>query len=142
MSACCLVPMPLPHVVASSANILLERRRPLQLEAGGEDITIGEEDLTPGELLEFRRALAAGQLSGLVEPWQPWWLTDAAAQLQLGPGGTALVAETGERLFRMCLSQMLPSPQHPFSRLHCLCTPKCLLVHVGCAWSGMHCLWK
>ena len=93
----------------------IKKRWPLQLEAGGEDITIGEEDLTPGELQEFRHALAAGQLSGLVDPWQPWWLTDAAAQLQLGPGGTALVTETGERLFRTCLSQMLLSPQHPLS---------------------------
>ena len=76
----------------------------MQLEAGGEHITIGEEDLTPGEVQEFRRALAAGQLSGLVEPWQPWWLTDAAAQLQLGPGGTALLAETGEALFCTCPS--------------------------------------
>ena len=106
-------------MVASSASVPrqpdLRSAWPLQLEAGGEDITIGEEDLTPEELQEFRRALAAGQLSGLVEPWQPWWLTDAAAQLQLGPGGTALVAETGERLCHKCPSQMLQPPQHALS---------------------------
>ncbi len=113
-----------------SCPIKLARRWPLQLEAGGEDVTIGEEDLTPGELQDFRRALAAGQLSGLVEPWQPWWLTDAAVQVQLGPGGTALVAETGKGMCHKCKSQILPSPQHFLSSLY---TAGCTICARPCA---------
>eukprot|EP00891_Asterochloris_glomerata_P008977 jgi/Astpho2/8977/fgenesh1_pg.00133_%23_30_t len=110
---------------------LAEKLR-LQLEAGGEDVTIGEEDLTPGELQDFRRALAAGQLSGLVEPWQPWWLTDAAVQVQLGPGGTALVAETGGQPPDSASTQAgcLPAPvAQPLPQLSALVrgTPSTLL---------------
>lgn len=62
----------------------------------GKDIDISEEDLTPAELAAFHRALAAGELSSAVAPWQPWWLGDDAAALQLGAGGTRLVAEGEE----------------------------------------------
>ena len=31
-------------------------------------------------------------MSEVVEPWQPWWLSQEAAQLELGEGGTRLVA--------------------------------------------------
>lgn len=39
------------------------------------------------------RAVAAGEMSDVVEPWRPWWLSEEAAELELSQRGTALVAE-------------------------------------------------
>lgn len=36
--------------------------------------------------------MAAGQLADVVQPWDPWWTSTAAARLELGAGGTPLVA--------------------------------------------------
>lgn len=63
------------------------------MQAAGGELEVAAEDLTPQELAAFHRALAAGELSGAVQPWQPWWLSEEAARLELGAGGTALVAE-------------------------------------------------
>lgn len=43
-----------------------------------------------------RRAVAAGEVSEVVQLWQPWWLSEEAAQLELSDTGTALVAEVAE----------------------------------------------
>lgn len=63
------------------------------MQAAGGELEVAAEDLTPQELAAFHRALADGELSGAVPPWQPWWLSEDAARLELGAGGTALVAE-------------------------------------------------
>ncbi|KAL4452311.1 hypothetical protein ABPG75_007973 [Micractinium tetrahymenae] len=62
-------------------------------QAAGGELEVAAEDLSPEELAAFHRALAAGELSGAVHPWQPWWLSEEAAQLELGASGTPLVAE-------------------------------------------------
>lgn len=64
-----------------------------KMQAAGGELEVAAEDLTPQELAAFHRALADGELSGAVPPWQPWWLSEDAARLELGAGGTALVAE-------------------------------------------------
>lgn len=69
---------------------------PTQMEASGGRLDIGAEDLTPAELAAFHRALAAGELSSAVQPWQPWWLSEEAAQLELSAAGTSLVAAVAE----------------------------------------------
>lgn len=66
------------------------------MEASGGRLDIGAEDLTPAELAAFHRALAAGELSSAVQPWQPWWLSEEAAQLELSAAGTSLVAAVAE----------------------------------------------
>ena len=58
------------------------------------------------------RAVAAGELGEAVQPWQPWWRTEEAAQLELSQGGTSLVAQmassaeavTGESSCAACLN--------------------------------------
>lgn len=62
-----------------------------KMQASGETLEVGPEDLSPQELAAFHRSLAAGELSGAVEAWRPWWLTEDAARLELSAGGTALV---------------------------------------------------
>ena len=61
------------------------------------DLDISEHDLSPQELRDFQRAVAAGRLSHLVEPWQPWWLTAAAKELRLGATGQPVVQEVASR---------------------------------------------
>ncbi len=66
------------------------------MEASGGRLDIGAEDLSPAELAAFHRALAAGELSSAVQPWQPWWLSEEAASLELSAAGTPLVAAVGD----------------------------------------------
>lgn len=42
------------------------------------------------------RAVAMGEVSEGVQPWQPWWLLEEAAELELSEAGTSLVAALGE----------------------------------------------
>lgn len=48
-------------------------------------------ELSVEEQNRFRRALASGELSKLIEPWDPWWLRPAAKHICLGQDGTQLV---------------------------------------------------
>ncbi|GAB4818983.1 hypothetical protein N2152v2_006029 [Parachlorella kessleri] len=64
-----------------------------KLEAGQE---VTAADLTPEELQAFHREVAAGAVSEVVQPWQPWWLSAEAAELELGDGGSSLVAPLAE----------------------------------------------
>mgnify|MGYP001810764165 CR=1 FL=1 len=68
-----------------------------QMQAAGGDAEVSAEDLSPAELAAFHRALAAGELSDTLAPWQPWWLTEEAAALELGVGGTPLVVAAEEQ---------------------------------------------
>lgn len=49
------------------------------------------EDLSPNEKRLFQRAVASGELSKMIEPWDPWWLKPSARTLSLSPDGTQLV---------------------------------------------------
>ena len=64
----------------------------LQAAATGGDFDVTDEDLSPEDLEAFHRELAAGKLSRAIERWEPWWLSQEAAELELGPSGTRLVA--------------------------------------------------
>ncbi|PSC72297.1 zinc finger HIT domain-containing 2 isoform A [Micractinium conductrix] len=68
-----------------------------KMQAAGGDAEVSAEDLSPAELAAFHRALAAGELSDTLAPWQPWWLTEEAAALELGVGGTPLVVAAEEQ---------------------------------------------
>eukprot|EP00268_Persea_americana_P010179 TRINITY_DN14116_c1_g1_i2.p1 TRINITY_DN14116_c1_g1~~TRINITY_DN14116_c1_g1_i2.p1 ORF type:complete len:405 (+),score=72.01 TRINITY_DN14116_c1_g1_i2:304-1518(+) len=49
------------------------------------------EDLTSEELKQFQRAIASGELSKMIEPWNPWWLMPSARTISLSHEGTHLV---------------------------------------------------
>ncbi|XP_023733054.1 uncharacterized protein LOC111880876 [Lactuca sativa] len=55
----------------------------------GVEITF--DDLSTEEKKHFQRAVASGQLSKMIEPWDPWWLKPSAKTISLSPQGTQLV---------------------------------------------------
>ncbi|OMP02861.1 SHQ1 protein [Corchorus olitorius] len=56
--------------------------------SGGE---VSFDDLSLEEKKRFQRAVASGELSKLIEPWDPWWLKSAARSICLSKDGTRLV---------------------------------------------------
>ena len=61
-------------------------------------MSIDETSLSPEDLRAFQQGLASGELGSLLPPWQPWWLSTAAARLNLTPGGTRAVEPIGTLL--------------------------------------------
>lgn len=59
-----------------------------KLLSGGQ---ISFDDLSAEEKKHFQRAVASGELSKLIEPWDPWWLKPSANTLSLSAEGTQLV---------------------------------------------------
>lgn len=65
------------------------------------DLTL--DDLTPEELAAFQKEVLRTPIAGgggegalEVQPWQPWWTTQAAAELQLSASGTKCIEEIVE----------------------------------------------
>ncbi|KAL3817881.1 hypothetical protein ACJIZ3_003786 [Penstemon smallii] len=48
-------------------------------------------DLSVEEKKHFQRAIASGELSKLIEPWDPWWLKPSAKYISLSSDGAQLV---------------------------------------------------
>ncbi|ESQ31525.1 hypothetical protein EUTSA_v10004334mg [Eutrema salsugineum] len=55
----------------------------------GDEVNL--DDLSLEERKGFQRALASGELSKMIEPWDPWWLLPSARTISLGTKGTQLV---------------------------------------------------
>lgn len=55
------------------------------------------EDLSPEEVKQFQRAVASGELSKMIEPWNPWWKQPAARTISLAPDGTQLIRPLQEQ---------------------------------------------
>lgn len=49
------------------------------------------DDLSAEEKKRFQRAIASGELSKMIEPWEPWWLKPSARTISLSKEGTQLV---------------------------------------------------
>jgi hypothetical protein len=80
---------------AGSAWLAARLAGGMQMQATGGTLDVSADDLTPAELAAFHRALAAGELSGAVQAWEPWWLSEEAARLELSAAGTPLVVVAG-----------------------------------------------
>ncbi|KZV53268.1 zinc finger HIT domain-containing protein 2-like [Dorcoceras hygrometricum] len=52
---------------------------------------LGYNDLSIEEKKHFHRAIASGELSKMIEPWNPWWLKPSAKYIALGSDGTQLI---------------------------------------------------
>ncbi|BBN06245.1 zinc finger HIT domain-containing protein 3 [Marchantia polymorpha subsp. ruderalis] len=63
--------------------------RTLQLIAEGRDLTLDE--LSEEERKAFMRSLAAGEVSHLIQPWNPWWLNPLAKTVSITKQGSRLV---------------------------------------------------
>ncbi|MCO5569740.1 hypothetical protein L7F22_023455 [Adiantum nelumboides] len=72
------------HVSRRPTSILSEAT--LNKLAAGMDIQLG--DLSAEEEKAFLRALAAGELSHMIKPWEPWWLSPLASRIVLTKEGT------------------------------------------------------
>lgn len=76
------------------ADIMDEDDSPLSEETiqkvlSGNQISF--EDLSAEEKKHFQRAVASGELSKLIKPWEPWWSKPSAKYISLGQDGTQLV---------------------------------------------------
>ncbi|OVA01486.1 SHQ1 protein [Macleaya cordata] len=49
------------------------------------------DDLSPEEIKQFKRAVASGELSKLIKPWEPWWFKHSARTISFSREGTQLV---------------------------------------------------
>ncbi|XP_059655926.1 uncharacterized protein LOC132302935 [Cornus florida] len=49
------------------------------------------DDLSAEEKKRLQRAMASGELSKFIEPWDPWWLKPSARTISLSQDGTQLV---------------------------------------------------
>lgn len=63
----------------------------VQKVMSGEEIKL--EDLSDDEIKRFRRALASGDLSKMIEPWTPWWKKPSARSISLSPDGSQLIRQ-------------------------------------------------
>lgn len=52
---------------------------------------INYDDLSAEEKKRFQRAVASGELSKLIEAWDPWWLKSSARTISLSKEGTRLI---------------------------------------------------
>lgn len=57
-------------------------------------------DLSAEEKKHFERAIASGEISKLIEPWDPWWLRPPAKSISLSSDGTQLVQPIVKEEFR------------------------------------------
>lgn len=87
---------------------------------------ISLDDLSAEDKKRFHRAVASGELSKMIDPWEPWWLKPSAGKVRLSQDGTQLVqplareeesglseADTGSSY----LSDIPPGPETPLPPL-------------------------
>ncbi|KAK7308678.1 hypothetical protein VNO77_42298 [Canavalia gladiata] len=78
----------------SSAGSTLSEEIMEKLLSGQE---ISFDDLSLEEKKRFHRAIAYGELSKMIEPWDPWWSKPSARKIRLSKGGTQLVQPLSEQ---------------------------------------------
>eukprot|EP00262_Sarcandra_glabra_P006689 TRINITY_DN1913_c0_g1_i1.p1 TRINITY_DN1913_c0_g1~~TRINITY_DN1913_c0_g1_i1.p1 ORF type:complete len:403 (+),score=44.35 TRINITY_DN1913_c0_g1_i1:178-1209(+) len=55
------------------------------------------DDLSAEDLKRFQRAVASGELSNMIEPWDPWWTKPSARTISLSNEGVQLVRPIPEQ---------------------------------------------
>nr|XP_025676323.1 zinc finger HIT domain-containing protein 2 isoform X2 [Arachis hypogaea]XP_029151486.1 zinc finger HIT domain-containing protein 2 isoform X2 [Arachis hypogaea] len=60
----------------------------------GQEISF--DDLSVEEKKRFQRAIASGELSKMIKPWEPWWSKLSARKIRLSKEGTQLVQPLAE----------------------------------------------
>ncbi|KAF6153668.1 hypothetical protein GIB67_000901 [Kingdonia uniflora] len=73
------------------------------------------DDLNAEEMKTFRRAVASGELSKLIEPWEPWWLKSSATKISLSHEGTQLIKPLCQQSSPVGnhLNEIPPGPENP-----------------------------
>ncbi|KAG0458883.1 hypothetical protein HPP92_022011 [Vanilla planifolia] len=83
------------------------------------------EDLSFDEAKKFKRAVASGELSKLILPWEPWWKRPSAASISLGPRGNQLIQplcvegadEPSSNSMEASISEIPTGPESPLPPL-------------------------
>ncbi|KAK4848723.1 hypothetical protein QYF36_016551 [Acer negundo] len=100
------------------------------------------DDLSADEKKLFQRAMASGELSKMIEPWEPWWLKPSARTISLSKQGTQLVqpvpkqeasVPSDEDLESNESGEIPPGPEtplHPVSKLSSTEPSPLLAVHL------------
>ncbi|KAL5706816.1 hypothetical protein ACHQM5_024935 [Ranunculus cassubicifolius] len=70
-------------------NDTILREETIQKILSGNEITL--DDLSDMERKQFERAITSGEVSKLIEPWEPWWLKSGAKSISLSSEGTQLI---------------------------------------------------
>ncbi|XP_019169832.1 PREDICTED: zinc finger HIT domain-containing protein 2 [Ipomoea nil] len=107
----------------------------IQKILSGNEISL--DDLTPEEQKRYQKAIASGELSKLIKPWEPWWTKQSAKYISLGQDGTQLVQpiskEESDDIESEPLHDIPPGPESPLPSVSKLsvATPSPLLaVHL------------
>ncbi|XP_042406951.1 zinc finger HIT domain-containing protein 2-like isoform X1 [Zingiber officinale] len=87
----------------------------IQKVLSGEEIKL--EDLSPEEIKHFRRTIASGELSKLIEPWTPWWRKPSARSISLSPEGCQLVKPLDVQSSTVTISEIPVGPESPLQPL-------------------------
>ncbi|PON73577.1 Zinc finger, HIT-type domain [Parasponia andersonii] len=89
------------------------------------------DDLSAEEKKRFQRAIASGELSKMIKPWDPWWLRPSARTISLSSEGTQLVQPLAKEEFLTSpqshlesnqSSEIPPGPETPLPPLSKLTT--------------------
>ncbi|CAL0314919.1 unnamed protein product [Lupinus luteus] len=78
----------------SSADSTLSEET-LEKVLSGQEISF--DDLSLEEKKQFHRAIAYGELSKMIKPWDPWWSKPSARKIRLSREGTQLVQPLSEQ---------------------------------------------
>nr|GLL29123.1 zinc finger HIT domain-containing protein 2 [Ipomoea trifida] len=112
----------------------------IQKILSGREISL--DDLTLEEQKRYQKAIASGELSKLIRPWEPWWTKQSAKYISLGQDGTQLVqpisteestATSEDDIESEPLHDIPPGPESPLpsvSKLSAAAPSPLLAVHL------------
>ncbi|KAL5704126.1 hypothetical protein ACHQM5_022598 [Ranunculus cassubicifolius] len=89
------------------------REETIQKILSGNEITL--DDLSDMERKQFERAITSGEVSKLIEPWEPWWLKSGAKSISLSKSSSTEIPPGPETplLSLTKLTSTRPSPLLP-----------------------------
>ncbi|CAH9092721.1 unnamed protein product [Cuscuta epithymum] len=91
----------------------------IQKVLSGSEISL--DDLSAEEQKQYRKAMASGELSKLIKPWDPWWANPSAQYISLGHDGTQLVQPLSSKKQEEetdLLPDIPPGPESPLPSIN------------------------
>lgn len=133
--------MPLTFDTCANEFVLIQSNwGTMSFPFSGSEISL--DDLTPEEQKRYQKAIASGELSKLIKPWEPWWTKQSAKYISLGQDGTQLVqplskeemaTTTEDDIESEPLHDIPPGPESPLppvSKLSAVAPSPLLAVHL------------
>ncbi|KAI3994174.1 hypothetical protein MKX01_012431 [Papaver californicum] len=100
----------------------------MQKSLSGNQVSL--DDLSPEEVQQSKRAVASGELSKLMKPWDPWWFNLSAKTISFSREGTQLVKPLHRQDTALPLqdtleggqsSEVPPGPENPLPPISDYC---------------------